>query len=62
MHVLFEVPDSKSCCFRIFLIIVNIVVEFDEFHIFLESPLSQAVGVKIELVGLEVKELFVDKV
>lgn len=62
MYVLFEVPDGKSCCFCIFLIIVNIVVEFDEFHIFLESPLSQAVGVEIKLIGLKVKELFIDKV
>lgn len=54
MHILLEVPKGISCSFGVFFIVVDVVVELDEFDVLLEGPSAKAVGVEVELIALEV--------
>lgn len=62
INILLQISQSVSCSLGVLFIVVDVVVELDQFDVLFESPFSEAVSVEIELIPLEVQELFVDEV
>jgi hypothetical protein len=62
VHVLLQVSKRPPCGLRVLLVVVDVVVELDEFGVLSERPLAEAVGVEIVLVALEVEEVLGDEV
>jgi hypothetical protein len=61
MHILFQVFNSPTSSFSIFLIVVDVIVELDQLSILSKSPFPQAVSMEVILVSLEINKMLGDK-
>ena len=60
MRIFTKVCHCICCCFNVFLILIQIVIEFNKLYVLPQSPLSNTVCVEIVLIGFHIFELLLN--
>lgn len=60
VDVLSEVSDSQACSLGVLFVIINVIVELNQFYILFKGPFPETVSVEVKLVALEICEMLVD--